>query len=166
MPQSESKKRQLHYKDFDEMLADVEALQSGGYVRRGNWTLGQACGHVADWMRFPMDGFPKPPLPMRVVFWVMKMTVAPGMKRKILAEGFQGGMPTAPETVPDAEAFSDEQGIAKLRASIDRLNAWDRELIPSPLFGPMDKATLIRVSLLHGEHHFGYLEPESPNTMG
>ncbi len=160
MAKPEPKKRELKYENLDEMLSDVQALQSGGYVSNGNWTLGQACGHVADWMRFPMDGFPRPPLPMRAMFWLMKVTVAPRMKRKILAEGFQGGMPTAPETVPAAGSITDEQGIQKLNETVSRLKAWNRELIPSPLFGPMDKETLIRVSLLHAAHHFGYLEPK------
>ncbi len=160
MAKSEPEKRALKFDNFDAMLAEVETLKNGGYTSNGNWTLGQACGHLADWMRFPMDGFPKPPLPMRAVFWMMKITVAPGMKRKILAEGFKGGLPTAPETVPDAKSFSDEEGIAQLREAVQRLSAWDKELIPSPLFGPMDKEMQTRVSLLHAEHHLGYLEPK------
>ena len=90
----------------------------------------------------------------------MKVTVAPGMKRKILAEGFKGGMPTAPQTVPAADSITDQQGVDKLKQTVDRLQAWDKELIPSPLFGPMDKDTQVKVSLLHAEHHFGYLEPK------
>jgi len=160
MAKPEPKKRQLKYQSFDEMLEDVESLQRDGYVSHGNWTLGQACGHVADWMRFPMDGFPKPPLPMRAMFWLMKVTVAPGMKRKILAEGFKGGMPTAPQTVPAADSITDQHGVDKLKQTVERLQAWDKELIPSPLFGPMDKDTQVKVSLLHAEHHFGFLEPK------
>ena len=86
-----------------------------GYVSNGNWTLGQACSHIADWMRFPLDGFPNPPWPIRAMMWVMKHTVGPGMKRKILAEGFQGGMPTAPETVPAPGDMTDRQGVEKLQ---------------------------------------------------
>ena len=159
MAKQEPKKRQLKFQNFDEMLADIDHLHQGGYVSHGNWTLGQACGHLADWMRFPIDGFPRPPLPMRVIFWIMKVTVGPGMKRKILAEGFRGGMPTAPETVPDAAGFTDEQGITKLRETIGRVESFDGDLLPSPLFGAMDMETLKKVSLLHADHHLGYLEP-------
>ena len=142
------------------MLGEARRLLEQGYVRRGNWSLGQACSHIADWMRFPLDGFPRPPLPMRVVFWIMKHTVAPGMKRKILAEGFRGGMPTAPETVPGENELTDEQGVQKLQQTVDRLASYTGSLHPSPLFGPMDKATLIKVSLLHAAHHLSYLEPK------
>ena len=152
------KKRKPKFADFDAMMADVNELAAKGYERSGNWNLGQACSHVADWMRFPMDGFPVPPLPIRMMFWVMKKTVVPGMKRKILAEGFEGGMMTAPETVPKAEEFSDQQGVAKLQEVVDRLKVYNGDLHESPLFGSMDKEMAIKVALLHAEHHFGYLE--------
>lgn len=142
------------------MLADVRDLLHRGYVPHGNWTLGQACSHVADWMRFPVDGFPQPPWIMGMMFWVMKHTVGPGMKRKILAEGFRPGMPTAPETVPTAGQISDQAGFEKLEQTVSRVTAHDGPLHPSPLFGEMDKPTLIQVTLLHAEHHFGYLEPK------
>ena len=101
MAKPEPQKRELKFANLDEMMADARALQSGGYTGHGNWTLGQACGHVSEWMRFPLDGFPKPPLPIRMAFGALKVTgMAKRMARKILAEGFKGGMPTAPETVP------------------------------------------------------------------
>jgi hypothetical protein len=157
---TEPKKRQLKYQNFDEMMADVNSLLGNGYVSNGNWTLAQACGHVSDWMRFPIDGYPTPPLFMRVIFWIMKVTAGPGMKRKILAEGFKGGLPTAPETVPKPNAMSDRQAVDQLQKTVDRVLAYDGELLPSPLFGKTDKETHIKVSLLHAEHHFGYLEPK------
>lgn len=80
------------------------------------------------------------------------------MKRKILAEGFKGGMMTAPETVAKAEEVSDQQGIEKLQEIVDRLKDHNGDLYESPLFGPMDKAMAVKVSLLHAEHHFGYLQ--------
>lgn len=160
MAKPEPKKRQLTYNSFDEMMADVNLLLDHGYISNGNWTLAQACGHVADWMRFPLDGYPTPPFFMRVIFWMMKVTVGPGMKKKILAEGFKGGMPTAPETVPKPDALSDQQAVEQLQQTVDRVRAYNGVLLPSPLFGESDKATHEKVSLLHAAHHFGYLEPK------
>lgn len=159
MAKPEPKKRDLSFDDFDAMIGEVQSLLNSGYVSHGNWTLAQACGHVSDWMRFPMDGFPTAPLPMRAIFWVMKKTIGPGMKRKIMAEGFKGGMPTAPETVPKSDAMTDSQAVAQLQETVDRVKSFSGELIPSPLFGPMDHETHVKVSLLHAAHHLGYLEP-------
>lgn len=160
MAKPEPKKRPLSFNSFEEMMADVHSLIEHGYVSNGNWTLAQTCGHLSDWMRFPLDGFPVPPLPMRIIFWVMKKTVGPGMKRKILAEGFKGGMPTAPETVPQPDAMTDQQAAKLLQETIDRVQAYNGELHPSPFFGPIDHETHVKVSLLHANHHLGYLEPK------
>jgi len=160
MAKPEPKKRRLSFDSFEEMMAEVHLLIEHGYVSNGNWTLAQVCGHLADWMRFPIDGFPKPPLPMRMIFWVMKKTVGPGMKRKILAEGFKGGIPAAPETVPKPDAMTDQQAADLLQETVDRRQAHDGEFIPSPFFGPLDSETQIKLSLLHAAHHLGYLEPK------
>lgn len=161
MAKPEPKKRQLKFKDTDEMMAEIRSLHENGYISHGNWTLGQTCGHLANWMRYPLDGFPAAPLPIRAIFWVMRKTVVPGMKRKILAEGFKGGMMTAPESVPHQDQMSDQQGIAQLQEVVERVNAHQGEFIPSPLFGEMDKPMHLNVTLLHAEHHLGYLEPSS-----
>lgn len=160
MAKTEPKKRQLKFDNLDEMMAEVRSLNENGYVSNGNWTLGQTCGHIANWMMYPLDGFPVPPLPIRMIFWVMKKTVVPGMKRKILAEGFKGGMMTAPESVPKQDKMSDQQGVDQLKAAVDRVNNHQGEFHASPLFGEMDKPMHIKVTLLHAEHHLGYLEPK------
>lgn len=142
-------------------MAEVHSLIEGGYVCNGNWNLSQICGHLADWMRFPLDGFPVPPLPIKVIMYLMKVTVGPGMRQKILANGFSGGMMTAPETVPKPDAATDQEAADQLQAVIDRVKDFQGELHPSPLFGQMDHETHVQVSLLHAEHHLGYLEPKA-----
>jgi hypothetical protein len=157
MAKTEPKKRKLKFAGFTEMLNEIESL-SKGYVSNGNWTLGQTCAHIGEWMRYPLDGFPKPPFFIKPFFWIMKVTMGASMKRKIMAEGFSGGMPTAPQSVPEQDAQTDAEAIEALQKTIARVKAHQGEFIPSPLFGPMDKETLLKVTLLHAEHHLGYLE--------
>jgi len=153
-------KRSLKFENTEAMLGEAKSLLETGYQSHGNWTLGQTCGHIANWMQYPLDGFPRPPIPLRLILWAVKHTFGPGMKRKILAEGFSGGSPTAPQAVPAADQISDQQGFEKLQQAVDRLTAYDGPILPSPLFGPMDKSTLLKITLLHAEHHLGYLEPK------
>ena len=159
MAKAEPKKRKLKYANFDAMMSDVELLMENGYTSHGNWNLSQSARHVGEWMRFPMDGFPKPPLLIGMIMWVMKITVVPRMKRKIFDEGFKGGIPTAPETVNQPDAFSDAEAVEHLQKVADRLAAFEGDLIPSPFFGQMDLEMATKIALLHAEHHFGYLEP-------
>ena len=66
---TDADKRQLKFETIDDMVRDVDRLISRGYEAKGNWDLAQICAHVTEWMRFPMDGFPKVPLLLRPVFW-------------------------------------------------------------------------------------------------
>ena len=71
-----SERRQLRFDSLGDAVADAEALLARGYARRGKWSLGQCCGHLADWVTYPMDGFPRAPLPVRAVLFVMRNTAA------------------------------------------------------------------------------------------
>ena len=55
-------RRKLTFASLDEVAADAENLLAKGYDKAGNWDLAQVAGHVAEWMRFPIEGFPKPPI--------------------------------------------------------------------------------------------------------
>lgn len=83
------------------------------------------------------------------------------MKTQILRDGFQAGQPTAPQTVAAPDAVSDESAIQSLTEVIQRMNSWDGPLHSSPLFGPMDRDIWFRVTLLHAEHHLGFLQPKT-----
>lgn len=156
----ESDKRELTFDSLDAIVAEVNRLCDSGYESKGNWNLGQTCSHLADWTRFPMDGFPKPPIFLRAIFGVMKMFgVVERMKNDILTNGFKAGTPTAPQTVPASDAMSDADGVAKLVEVLERMKRFDGPLQPSPLFGPMDRELWERITLLHAEHHLAFLRP-------
>ncbi|HBE67724.1 MAG TPA: hypothetical protein DDW52_06200 [Planctomycetaceae bacterium] len=153
--------RHVRYEDLDAMLAEADAMLANGYDKTGNWSLGQAAGHVAQWASFPMDGFPEPPAFMKAIFWVLRKTGASEkMATKIKAEGFKPGMATAPTTVPSPDS-ADADGVAQLRQVVEQLKSHDGPLHDSPLFGQLDKPTHISVTLLHAAHHFGFLVPHS-----
>lgn len=160
MANTTPKKRPLHLQDFEALMVEVTSLYEKGYISNGNWTLAQICGHLSDWMRFPIDGYPVSPLPMRAIFWLMQKTVGSRMKQKILAEGFKGGTPTMQTTVPAPDAMTDQQGVEQLREMVNRVSVYHGKLFPSPLFGPLDHETMVKINLRHAEHHLGYLEPK------
>ncbi len=155
------KRRDLDFTSFDDVIAEVNRLHKSGYTQNGKWNLSQTCAHLVDWMRFPMDGYPRPPFFMRIIFWCMKVTVARGMKKKIMANGFSPGMPTAPETVYPPDVLEESESIKKLEETIQRLLSHNGAFHSSPLFGDSDRKSLNRVQILHCAHHLGFLEPKS-----
>lgn len=153
-------KRAVSLTDLDDVVAEAVRLYDSGYRSKGQWNLAQTCFHLAEWSRFPMDGFPKPPLFLRAIFGFMRITgVSNRMKASILKDGFKAGTPTAPETVGQPDSMEDQAAIDELGAVIERMKNFQGDTHPSPLFGQMDRDLWHKVTVLHAEHHFGFLEP-------
>ncbi|MCI0703968.1 MAG: DUF1569 domain-containing protein [Planctomycetia bacterium] len=153
-------RRKLSFASLDEVVADAENLLAKGYDRAANWDLAQVCSHLAEWMRFPIDGFPKVPLVLRPVFWLMRVTVGKKMRTKILTDGFDAGGRTMPQTVfqPGGDATA---AVAKLKEVAERFKAHTGPIVPSPLFGPMTKDEALQLQLKHCAHHLSFLVPKT-----
>jgi hypothetical protein len=151
-------RRPLKFSSLAEVVVDAEGLLAKGYDRAGNWDLAQVCSHLAEWMRFPIEGFPRIPLVFRPMVWLMRVTTGKWMRNKVLTEGFPVGGRTLPQTVtaPDGDAAA---AVAKLRDVAGRFAAHTGEIHPSPLFGPMTKDEALALQLRHCEHHLSFLVP-------
>lgn len=160
-PTSTPARRSLTFRDLDDIIRDIETLHAHGYDRAGNWGLTQVCRHLADWMRFPLDGFPKNPWPVRLILSAMKVTVGRKALRDILKNGsMPSGKPTLPQTVASPTA-DDDKAVAEIREIVSRFKRHNGPVHPSPLFGEMDLATATRLQLIHCAHHLSFLVPKS-----
>ncbi len=152
-------RRTLSFDSLDAAVADAERLLANGYDKTAQWNLGQCCGHLANWLGFAMDGFPKAPAPIRFMLWMGRNTVGPSMLKKVLATGTMGaGKPTMPASVPAADA-DDREGVEKFKAMVDRANRFAGPPLPSPLFGTMDRDTWVKLNCVHAAHHLSFLTP-------
>ncbi|AMV35813.1 DUF1569 domain-containing protein [Planctomyces sp. SH-PL62] len=157
---TEPKRRELKFSSLDEAVRDAESLRERGYTRLGRWGLAQACGHLADWITFPMDGFPAPPTLLRPFLFVARHTVGPLAARRVLAKGeMPAGAPTMKETVPDPGG-DEAQAIDRLRRAVERFEASTGPYQPSHLFGRLDRDEWMRLQLIHCAHHLGFLRPD------
>ncbi|WP_165075902.1 DUF1569 domain-containing protein [Paludisphaera rhizosphaerae] len=156
-----TERRRLKFQDLQDAVREAEALHAGGYRRLGKWDLSQVCGHLADWLTFPVDGFPKPPTALRAVMFVVRNTVAPAMLRKTLATGeMPGGAPTMPATVP-SPGGDEAEALARFRRAVERFQAHEGDYLPSPLFGQASREDANRMQIIHCAHHLGYLIPNA-----
>jgi hypothetical protein len=153
-------RRKLSFATLDDVVRDAETLQAQGYEKVGNWDLAQVCLHLADWMGFPLDGFPKPPLPIRFMLWGLRNTIGKKMFHKYLAEGMPAGKPTMPQTVHQPGTDTGI-AVAKLKAAAERFAAHTGPIHPSPLFGAMNKDEALRLQLVHCAHHLSFLVPKT-----
>jgi hypothetical protein len=154
-------RRELSFATLDDVVRDAETLLAKGYDRVGKWDLAQCCGHLAAWFRYQLDGFPKPPLVLRPVFWLVRNTAGKWMARKMLTGGtMKEGMQTIPQSVP-APGGDAAAAVADLRATIERWKAHTGELYPSPLFGSMPRDQWVKGHLIHCAHHLSFLRPRT-----
>ena len=150
--------RKLHFESIDALLSEIDriaAADDAGRLRcAGNWTAGQAFGHLATWLNFGWDGYPfKVP-------WFLRFIV----RRKIrgfLKNGMTPGVkiPNMPGGTLGIEPLSTGEGRARLHAALLRLKAGEPAKFESPAFGPMSEADRTTLTLRHAELHLGFLHP-------
>lgn len=152
-------RRTLTFNTLDEVLADVERLQVKGYTATGKWDLAQVCQHLAEWVRFPVQGFPKMNPVFGLIFWMLRKTVGRKKLEGYLAnKSFPAGKPTMPATVfPPGMAA--QKATELLHASVVALQQHTGPVYPSPLFGAMTYDECVQMQLIHCAHHLSFLVP-------
>jgi hypothetical protein len=147
-------RRELHFANLDEMLADAERLAAAPQVKQlGNWTLGQALGHLSNAMDMAVDGAKiRPP-------WFVRL-MARMFKRHVLNKMRPGyNLPTnvAQELIPPP-SLSTAEGIVKFRTAVNRLKATPNRA-PSPFLGRLTLVESDRLQCSHAELHLSFFVP-------
>ena len=147
-------RRELHYRNLDELLADAEGLQGGGYRRLGNWSLGRMAKHLAVGMNIGLDGATfRAPLLLRIV----ARTFFKKRALRKMTPGFRLPGRIAKHVVP--EETSDADGLDALRLAIRRWTS-ESQRHPQPFFGPLTPDEWDQLVLRHAEMHMSFLLPK------
>src|SRR5262245_1401709 len=153
-------RRKLKFATLGEAVRDAENLLAHGYGRAGKWDLAQCCHHLAVLMGWPIDGFPPMSGPRRTVAWLLKRTIARRWLRKVLESGvWPTGNPTDERTFPLPDC-TDAEAVGMLRRAVDRLETYAGPFQESPLFGMLDKESLVALHRIHTAHHLSFLVPK------
>lgn len=151
-------RRSLRFRTINDVLADMDrivAAEEAGTLRQsGNWTAGQAFGHIAAWMNYAYDGYPfKVPWFIRLI---LRIRV-----RKYLRDGLPTGVriPKVKGGTYATQALSTEEGAAQLRRALARLAGDEPATYDNPAFGKASDEDRIALNLRHAELHLGFLQP-------
>jgi hypothetical protein len=152
-------RRTLAFKSLDEALADAQRLvaskDSEKLTHLGNWSLGQALGHLAYWINLPFDGYPQELSPPWFIKLVVKM-----MKQKYLSGQMPAGVriPRFKEGTLGTADMPPREGLDRYRKAVERLKA-AAPSCDNPLFGPMTHDEWIRLNLSHASLHLSFFVP-------
>ena len=150
-------RRILRFESIDQMLAEVdrlaEAERAGRLKGLGNWTLGQALGHLAVWAEYGYTGPPlKTPFFIR---WLLRLR-----KQKFLHQPMPAGVkiPGVKGGTLATEAMPLDEAQQRLRRVMERLKAAP-PVIPHNLFGRLTHDEWMAMHLRHAELHLGFFVP-------
>jgi hypothetical protein len=147
--------RQLEFKDFADVLAEVDRLHRGGYQKLGQWDLAQTCDHLAYFMQGSLDG-----ATYRVP-WLFKVLFGRPVLRRILKQRrMKAGVPTPQKPLP-APGGDEPAAVERFRYVVERLRSHTGELHPSPFFGHLTPDEWRELHLIHCAHHLSYLQPKT-----
>jgi len=144
-------RRELDFRDFDALLADIQRLHEQGYEKAGQWNLGQICKHLSITMEMSLEGFPfKGP-------WLFRKVIGPFVKPRFFrSRKIKPGLPAPPTMV--AEPDSDEgQAIEQLKQITTRVREHRGEFQPHPFFEYLSPEQWLQLHLIHAAHHLSFL---------
>jgi hypothetical protein len=150
---SKTIRRPLKFKTVAEMNAELDRLQTGKYKKLGNWSLPQACRHLA----LTIEGSLTPPpsdeptaeeTAMKQKFFGMIM--GPDGMPEQLPIGNPALIP--PDDCTDAE-------IDHLKTAFQSIAAYPHKCIKVGRCGPVPTPEVIELHLFHAAHHLSFLQP-------
>lgn len=152
------KRRPLRFGSIDEAVREAERLaesERGGRLKRlGNWTLGQACNHIATWIDYGYEGYPPGARPPAIIRFILRF-----MRAKMLRGSMPQGVriPKVEGGTYGIEPMATADALAKMKRSFERPR---REPVTfhSPAFGAMKDEERVALNLRHAELHLGFFE--------
>lgn len=147
--------RLLQFTNFKEVLAEVERLHRGGYVKAGQWDLAQALDHLIYFIKGSLDGH------QFTVPWLVKFLFGRWALRRILKQRkMKPGVYTPQKPLP-APGGDEAAAVARFRNTLARFQQHYGELHDSPFFGHLTPEQWRDLHVIHCAHHLGFLLPRA-----
>ena len=149
--------RIVRFESVNELREDVRRLvdaERGGQLQRvGNWTLGQALGHLAAWIEYGYEGYPfRTPAIIRMLLRLrLKKMLRDGMPRGIRLPGARDG-------TYGTDVLTTDEGAARYAKALERLER-EPARFHSPGFGVLTEPQRVQLNLRHAERHLSCFVP-------
>jgi hypothetical protein len=152
-------RRHLFFKCLGCLRGELDRIEAahraGTLTTTGNWTPGENLDHCAIPLEEGLDGTSKKGSFMARLFGRMVKSIILKPKRDAMRPGFNVGK-SNPQLMP-RPGVTYEQGMARIRRALARIEAGERMTKPSPWLGAMTHEEWVRLNLNHTAMHFGFL---------
>lgn len=156
-----SGRRQLHFADFSQLLAEAEYVAHTPSRTLGNWSVAQILNHLGDAANCPFDGYGG----LRAS-WVARYLVVPFIKNNVLTRpmspGFQ--LPKTATALLPGEEISPADAYLKLEKALARF-AVEHPTHAHPLLGELALQEWVALTLRHAEMHLSFVIPEVERSL-
>jgi hypothetical protein len=146
-------RRPLDFQSIEEVIAELDRLQAGGYQKGGNWRLAEACNHLGTFVRGSLEGF-RGARPHLLLRWIGPFVLRRILKKRRMPEGIRTPAQFEPRSVTD-----DGREVESLKELLRRFATHRGPLHPSPLAGELSYDTWRDLHLVHCAHHLSFLHP-------
>lgn len=160
-------RRSLNLATLDDVVAEIERLERGGYTIGGKWNLSQICEHLTATMRMGLDGGQRMP-------WLLRKTMGAWLIRSWLKNrALRAGLPTLDRLLPRTKSdpiaseeasktpADDRAAIATCIATLREVRDFAGELPPHSMCDRIDLPTYKELCVIHAQHHLGFLVPKN-----
>ena len=144
--------RDLKFETLGKAVDDARHLLASGYVRHGNWSLGQICRHLTLVQDPSIDGYPA----WMSLFAPLRPLMRRWLLPKLLGPDSPRGIRTARTFMPP-DNLNDAVEVEAFLASVERLINHSGEFAPHPAFGRMPHDKILAIHTAHAAHHLRFL---------
>jgi hypothetical protein len=151
-------RRELVFRSAQDVIDEIDRLQSSGYSKLKKWTLSQNCEHIGKTIAMGMHGSP-----FRLP-WILRKTIGPmfiswSLRRGRIPAWFETPAPKPLQPKPTKTGDDDPIKIDWCREMIREAESFQGPLPPYPLADHVTLDQWRHLNWMHAAHHLGFLMP-------
>ncbi len=147
-------RRQLDFRNWSEVLVDVDHLHRVGYLRAGKWDLSQVLDHVGEGLRTAVRGN------SHQGPWIIRKLLGPVLLKRILGQRRMKAGIKVPDWWLPGPTHNESAAIDRFRSDVTSFEQLSTRPFPHPFFGQLSKSNWNDLALIHAAHHLSFLAPK------